>query len=1775
MKTIFTRHFRAAATGVAVLCAYGVGAQAQTTLTARNDTLYTGPLQTVRKDIVYNDVKSEGYSWTLLTSLNPATQGVAEQDGDYLTFTPAANFTGTPSADPEVRGTLDLDYELTNGVLSSTAKIHVIVREHNNPVNVIYPDAECVFLMSSGVAFEPVLKYVGKSGTTPYVDTDRLDGFSMPLVGDLNGDYRPEIVAMGMSNGTGTTAQLPGLSGTGDKIIILNGQTGEELYRYPLSNLAGSYTLRYEPRHNSVSKLAIADLDRNGFGEIIVTETGSGGRVHCIEPIFSGATITGMTKRWTGWTGNTSTVASYKSGISGTPGETTFGAPVPYIADLNADGTPEVIVYNKIYDGVTGELVCTLETLNNFSYTTLSTTAATIRTNYAYVGRRPSAGYSDDHIPCMAIADIDKDGYLDIVAGSKVYLMTNNAGKPALKSIILGPASVTAQRGTGSSETTVYVNDGFTAVADIDLDGNPDVIVLAPAVTGMSASTTHQVLYVWDPMNDPTTAKAATYLYTDGQTGTMSYPFVGDINGRPDDHTESKYLPEICFNGGRFYLSNTNCSQIAFHPLSQTDLAAVPTGQASSGFSAASNDASVRGHIIGFTYHNPAGTPLHQRLKLAWAMEHNDESTCTGITMFDFDNDGIKELCYRDENSVRVISPARKTYIYNTEGPSPTGAVRFKYTGTIGSYTGFEAPVIADVNLDGSADIVTLVHDDPRSNYHHSKGFVHVFEHASGSDKWAPCPPVWNQGIYFPLQINEDLTVPPKPQSMLKSYSDGTRTIYPYNGQWIQQPIVKLDADYVPQVRQPDAEITEMEVRVINASQMEVTLYLRNNGSASVNAQTPVTFYDGGGDGKSFAQAHAYPIGTAPVGVDIFPDESAKVSLLVNTTLGFNERLVWARITDDGGAFPAAGYTDCDPDNNVFSGSYCQDLGVELTVSPDSVLCSTTDNALLTAEVGGIPGAITYQWYCNGFQVPDSVSRTYHASVAGEYRCYVTVGPVCRGFTPKRKITREMPVAVDDTLRTMINSTLTEDIMRNDLKSQWCNPAPDILTQPLHGTASIVNDSLRYIPNSGFVGQDSLSYSIGNNTAKVRIVVYSRPDNLVDEGDCFVEGTSFAFSMRKQPWANTALTHANTGPLVGDLDRDGLPEIVAYNWSTGHQLDSLMVYNGQTGALKARISLDSSSYADGGWFPVMTAALADADRNGRGEIIFTTPTKDRKVRSFEVTGSGSFSMAEKWTSAEPFDCPTPAHAAMPDRLPQPIVADFNGDSVPEVVIYNKIYNAATGAYLGYTESSVMTAHVGRITNRNYNRSTNFMTAADFDGDGLPEIAAGGKVYKVRFNAAKTSVTCTKWSEHASVADGYTAVADVNLDGHLDVVVVNGVNPTYIQIWTPATKTKFTDIQVTSTGSQGYPFIGDIDGVVTDGKKYPEICVVTSISTGGNVTAFKFNPVGGTFSRKWEFQNSDSSGGTGITLFDFNNDGINEVVYRDQGTLYVLNGTADGAKPTTQASYACTSGTAFEYPVIADTDGDGSANICVTCNNTVTVFESNNATPWSTTRKVWNQVNYEPLQISEDLTVPPFVLPKNRTFGTKQPYNGALIQVPTMVNTDFDVVQISPDPAVDSVWITPVNASTSRVWVRIKNLGVKNTNIALPVALYNTGTPGTGFLQQKQVGAILAPGDTYDLYFEIPTSGVTIIMSVRIQDTGTQFPAAGSFLDCNLGNNTGTVSGLLAVNDYVYPSPDRPSRIDVRDNDYLSSCGRGQLTGFVVVKQPTRGTLASGSDSVFT
>ena len=76
--------------------------------------------------------------------------------------------------------------------------------------------------------------------------------------------------------------------------------------------------------------------------------------------------------------------------------------------------------------------------------------------------------------------------------------------------------------------------------------------------------------------------------------------------------------------------------------------------------------------------------------------------------------------------------------------------------------------------------------------------------------------------------------------------------------------------------------------------------------------------------------------------------------------------------------------------------------------------------------------------------------------------------------------------------------------------------------------------------------------------------------------------------------------------------------------------------------------------------------------------------------------------------------------------------------------------------------------------------------------------------------------------------------------------------------------------------------------------------------------------------RWSRPTQDgSSGVTGSAVFDFEGDGVAEVVYADETRLWIFAGP-DGSIRLEFADHS--SGTRVEYPIIADVDGDGEVEI---------------------------------------------------------------------------------------------------------------------------------------------------------------------------------------------------------------------------------------------------------
>jgi hypothetical protein len=254
------------------------------------------------------------------------------------------------------------------------------------------------------------------------------------------------------------------------------------------------------------------------------------------------------------------------------------------------------------------------------------------------------------------------------------------------------------------------------------------------------------------------------------------------------------------------------------------------------------------------------------------------------------------------------------------------------------------------------------------------------------------------------------------------------------------------------------------------------------------------------------------------------------------------------------------------------------------------------------------------------------------------------------------------------------------------------------------------------------------------------------------------------------------------------------------------------------------------------------------------------------------------------------------------------------------------------------------------------------TAADLDGDGKLEVIYG--------NVALHSDGSTYWK--IAGPPGQPQVADLDQNGTPEIFVAREDGVVILS----------HDGQILSGPTQLYdqqvsPNCWSKPGVVHDfdGDGHPDI----SDSSCAHVSVYHVNQTTFQISVNWSQPVDDTSGLASSTAFDFLGSGIAEGVYGDQDNLWVF----DGLTGKIQMSQTRASGTLIEYPIVADIDNDGSADIVVVSNvggdhpenykHTVDVYEDSTKR-WIPTRRIWNQHAYYVSNVREDGTIPPHPQP---------------------------------------------------------------------------------------------------------------------------------------------------------------------------------------------------------
>jgi gliding motility-associated-like protein len=513
------------------------------------------------------------------------------------------------------------------------------------------------------------------------------------------------------------------------------------------------------------------------------------------------------------------------------------------------------------------------------------------------------------------------------------------------------------------------------------------------------------------------------------------------------------------------------------------------------------------------------------------------------------------------------------------------------------------------------------------------------------------------------------------------------------------------------------------------------------------------------------------------------------------------------------------------------------------------------------------------------------------------------------------------------------------------------------------------------------------------------------PDNMV-EADCSTDVDAMDWGV-VNAWSSPTIVSNLNIPLVGDLDGDGHPEIVCFSLAgqshyandgwLGNVGYEMLVYDGVTHQLKATVTMDSpvSEYDAASYGLVRTS-------DNKGLIVVASC--DNRLRAYDITSATP--NTPYWVSDADYTSGTNNYAANVNFV------DFNGDGHPEVYVRNKIYNAENGKLLATastTNTGASYAHYTQFTHRKL--SAPF--AADVCGDSRPELILGNEIYDVTItNLSGTTGNAVTLVQQVTPpggapTDGHVQVADFNMDGHPDVFISikntdAQAGTVYCYVWDVHNGQVSNALTInTNRSGKSIPLIADIDN---DGML--EIVLQSGASTNRQIQAYKYNAGMQTFSLIWDMIPDEDTFSNSFTAFDFNLDGLLELIICDQTTLKIVNGSGkshithnDTVPVYVLNTLPYSEITIMQYPVIADVDADGVAEIVSVGSSKLNIFKSSGQ-PWAPARPVWNQYMYNVTNVNKDLTIPTTVFNNATTFTdpdgvVRRPFNNFLQQVTTL------------------------------------------------------------------------------------------------------------------------------------------------------------------------------------
>jgi hypothetical protein len=538
----------------------------------------------------------------------------------------------------------------------------------------------------------------------------------------------------------------------------------------------------------------------------------------------------------------------------------TRGGAQPSIADLDGNGRPEVVIGNVVLDGPTGmgpadpDLPAGALAWDGRDLEAMTPGANLGIGNNAFLG------------PVSTVADIDRDGFQEVIAGNTVY---NYDGSERWT---YGYTTTNSSCG-GSLDC-----DGYNAVGDFDEDADGEVVIIRQGELFVLNHDGSPVAGIPHPIRIPGAP---------GDVAPPTYSPEAYIPTAPLYDEDGDLLPpERILCGGALQLQAYDAEG---NPImsggSQVVVATAGANESGpptiadfdgDGFAEVGTASSTAYVVFDFQC---TGDPLPEDCQRQWVrwMVPNDDcsSRATGSSVFDFEGDGSAEVVYADENAFRIFR-------------GTDGMILYEDT-THDSNTRVEMPIVVDVDNDGKSEVVI-----PEPNRHADRGGIEIWEDADNN--WVRTRRIWNQHAYSVTNVTEDGQIPAAPE---RNWTSSRLNNFRQN----VQPAGLFDApDFVVrEITRLDCDDTEYALRVV----------IGNDGSLSVPAgiltHVRVTTMDG----------REFDLGTVATTDWLLPGQSETHELVFPIPEGpeVTGIVVSASVDDDG--MGGQDYNECDESNNA------------------------------------------------------------------------------------------------------------------------------------------------------------------------------------------------------------------------------------------------------------------------------------------------------------------------------------------------------------------------------------------------------------------------------------------------------------------------------------------------------------------------------------------------------------------------------------------------------------------------------------------------------------------------------------------------------------------------------------------------------------------------------------------------------------------------------------------------------------------------------------------